>query len=206
MSFKIGSSGGGAEFEKPALGAHIAVLADAVDIGLQKTPYTVESGPRKGEPKTVRQAVLFFELNSRNQTGEFAGKRFIKTATVTASLYNGSGAGSASKLFNIVTALNSGIALTDEQIENEFDLSTMVGRCCMIYLQDSDDAKFRYISRVEALQNQNDSIHVEEQYGKDNFHPWLVDKIAARLDTPSTLPTPMADDADGGSSPFQDQF
>jgi len=204
MSFKIGSGGGSGDFEKPDLGRHVAVLADIVDIGEQKTNYLIEKGPNKGQPKNTRQAVLFWELAQRNQEGEFAGHRFIKTQTVTASLYGGWNQGSPAKLFGICTALNNGVPLTEADVEDEYDISAMVGKSAMIYLEDTEDGKYRFIGRVESLQNAADALTAEEQYGEAHYHDWLKDKIAARVDQPSTLPPPMADAVDSEASPYRD--
>jgi hypothetical protein len=197
MKFEIGgsgSSGGGGDFEKPALGAHVAVLADVVNLGNQKTKYKYDKGhPKEGEPKYINQCVLFWELgthvvdgnvvDSRNTEGEYAGQRFVKTQTVTASLYGGWGKGSKAKLFGIVTSLRGGVALTEKQVDDKYDMfgsDGVVGKTALVYLADSEDGEFRYVENVETLQDASKALTAEGDYGPDNYHDWVKEKIAAQ--------------------------
>lgn len=138
MRFKNSSGGGGEgkEFERPAVGGHLAVLVRIDDIGYQRKVY-------KGEEKVRPKSVLTWELESCDSKGS----PFVAYSIVPQTLSGGS-----NPLPKIIEAL-MGRVLTEEEMEDGVDDRDLIGKVAYVHIvAGREDESKRYVGRVDPVQ------------------------------------------------------
>lgn len=161
--------------ELPPAGGHIGTLYSIVELGTM-------AGEYMGQPTMKRKIRLTWELPE--ETREFDGmqKPMVVGKTYTASLFE------QSKLRPIVEGMLGG--LTDDMEEN-FDIKTLVGKSCMIQIAHEEYNGNKYASVVSCTQlpksvkapaQFNDSVYFDyatfDEKTYEALPNWMKEKMA----------------------------
>ncbi len=199
--------------EQPPVGSHSAVLYKIVDVGTQEDSY-------EGKKTSARKVYLFFEIDARLSSGDYAGQRFSVCQNYTLST------GKKSNLRKILIKWRGPVtpnkpALTDEELEG-FEMSRLLGAPCMVKLVwgkndkvymargtegiDYLDPKLQSVMPKIQPENETSMFSLEPgEYSDLEFHAlpnWLKEKVVdspeyAALKNPAPAPAPEA-----GSQPL----
>jgi len=125
------------EFERPSTGSQVGICINIFDLGLQKTTF-------KGEDTGLKhQVVIRWELAQKMTEGNYAGQRFLITKKYTVSLHE-----KATLRKDLESWL--GIAFTDSQILEGFDLDTLLGKSCLLGVAKTETGNVK-VSTLMAL-------------------------------------------------------
>lgn len=132
MGFKV-STGGGGDYEDPTAGTKAARCIRIVDVGTQTITW-------KGKEKLVRKCMFTWETDELMESG----KPFCVQKEYTALISDRSNLGK-----DISKWLNKPIAEIEQ--ETEFDLFDLLGKTCLITLQEQKGKNDKTYINVEAV-------------------------------------------------------
>lgn len=120
-------------FQQVPVGQHIAVCYQMIDLGTQEVEY-------KGETKHQKKVIIGWELS--NELME-SGQPFVINRTYTASMNDKS---------NLHKDLMNwrGRKFTTTELES-FDLTTIIGKACMLSCIESENGKYVNVNNVTGL-------------------------------------------------------
>jgi len=151
------------EFKIAPAGLHMARLYSIIDLGHQATEWA-------GETKIMHKVVLTWELHGDDDAGEPLktddGKPLIVSKRYTVSL------GDQARLRQDLEAWGNK-KMTAEDRKN-FDMSSLLGRFCMVNITHSEDGKYANISGISpvpsALRNaQPEGINPTKMFWLQNY-------------------------------------
>lgn len=157
-----------------------AVCKNIWDLGLQKTPYNNQDGTQKIQHKIV----IAWELNAKITSGEYAGKRFVKTKKYTYSLFKSADGSKSSELYKDLVAWR-GRDFTVEEAAS-FDPYKIIGANCMlniVHATGQDGKTYAKISSISPLYDGMQKMIVEDN--TDEIPEWVqkIQKEQVYLDS-----------------------
>lgn len=151
------SRGSGGNFEKPPIGTKCpAVLAAYYPAGTHETNW-------QGTKKLQEKIILVWELDLNDSKG----KPFRMFNVQTDSLF------ASARLKPIVEALLRR-TLSDEEIEDGYDMDGVLGKCGMLYIDGDEKKGQAWVDKVDELQDANVRVAVRHEY---DVLPLYVEKV-----------------------------
>lgn len=171
----------GQDFERPPVGTQRAVCIKVFDLGLQPGFQGV----------MTHKGVILWEIDSRMEKGEAAGKRFTVSKTYTASL---------NEKANLAKDLQSwrGRPFSEEE-KKGFDLDKIVGKNCLLNLVETTTKAGKTWIAIAAVMPPMKGMEPMVQETPAEYVPQWVSKLLHPEATEQVYDTgdgPGADDSD----------